>query len=174
MKDKLVLFDRVKRIVAASGVTAKVDDIYRSEGAGVRVERSPNSVSLIININPSKYTIKNIIDSKTVDLYRWLPQYLKEKYGVDASSLSKKDKKLLEKLQRELYAEYDKLDLSSYDRQEVDEASIEYSKILSSLLNSFLIEEVEKAKQRFNSYSTVVDEKVQEFVNSLRDEADES
>lgn len=174
MKKKSLSFDKIKKIITASVTGKRVEDIYKSDGVGVRVMRSANSVSLTININTSKYMIENIIDHETIITYRNLANYLRVKHNIDVSSLSEEDKKRFESLQKQLFLEYDKLASSDYKTLETDEASIEYSQILASLLNSFLIEEVEKIKTNFNNYSATVEKSVQEFVNSLKDETHES
>ena len=65
-----------------------------------------------------------------------------------------------------------------YDTRETPESkmnkkSVEYSKILATVIKTFLVEEVENYKKTFNDYYNLVDEKARQFVESVSKNTEE-
>lgn len=162
------IFKKIKKIVTAN-TYRNSNDVYKNEGIGLNILLLNNSVKFSINTDSRKISVDDIIDENLYFSVRHFRVFLKENYNIDYDNLDEDSKKMFTQMNEELHTIFSK---NFYDTQDTPESkmnkkSIEYSKILSTIVKSFLIEEVENYKKSFNDYAKLVDEKAKQLVEFI-------
>jgi len=162
------IFKKVKKIITAN-TYRNSNDVYNNEGIGLNILLLNNSIKFSINTDSRKISVDDIIDENLYFSVCHFSVFLKENYNIDYYNLDEDSKKIFDQINEELHTVFNEL---FYDTRETPESkmnkkSVEYSKILATVIKAFLVEEVENYKKTFNDYYNLVDEKARQFVESV-------